>query len=55
MFCVFFMVFGEDICVEGSPLVCHIENNLKWPMALMRVRSKRFDPEKLVVFDLVVL
>lgn len=49
------MVFGEDICVEGSPLVCHIENNLKWPMALMRVRSKRFDPEKLVVFDLVVL
>jgi hypothetical protein len=27
--CVFFVGFGEDICVEGSSLVCHIENNFK--------------------------
>jgi len=53
--CVFFVCFGEDICVGGSPLVYHIENNLKQPMVLMRVRLERFDLEKLVVFDLIVL
>lgn len=36
--CVFSVGFGEDICVEGSPLVCHIENNLKWPIVFMRVK-----------------
>jgi hypothetical protein len=37
-FRVFHVGFGEDICVEGSPLVNHIENNLKWPVVLMKVR-----------------
>jgi hypothetical protein len=55
MLCVFLVGIGDDICVEGSPLVCHIEKNLKRPVVLTRVRSKRFDPKKLVVFDLIVL
>ncbi len=39
-FCVFHVGFGEDFCVEGRPLVSHIENNLKWPVVFMKVRSK---------------
>jgi hypothetical protein len=49
-FHVFHVGFGEDFCVEGRLLVGHIENNLKWLVVLMRVRSKRSDPKRLVVF-----
>jgi hypothetical protein len=48
-FHVFHVGFGEDICVEGSPLVSHIENNLKWPMVL--VKSKQSNLGRLVNFD----
>jgi hypothetical protein len=37
-FCVFHVRFGEDIYVEGSLMVSHIENNLKWPVVFMKVR-----------------
>jgi hypothetical protein len=50
-FHVFHVGFGEDFCVEGRFLVSHIENNLKWLVGLMRVRSKRIDPKRLVVFN----
>jgi hypothetical protein len=39
-FCVFHVGFGEDIYVKESPLINHIENNLKWLVVFMRVRSK---------------
>jgi hypothetical protein len=32
-------------------LVIHIENNLKGLMVFMRVKSKRSDLEKIVIFD----
>ncbi len=54
-FCVFHVGYGEDIYVEGSPLVSHIENNLKWPMVLMRRRLKQYDPKRLVVFYYTIL
>jgi hypothetical protein len=50
LFLCFYVGFGEDIYVERSPLVSHIENNLKWLVVLMRVRLERSDPERLVVF-----
>jgi hypothetical protein len=49
-FHVFHVGFGEAVCVEGSPLVNHIDNNLKWPMVLVRVRSKQSNLERLVIF-----
>ncbi len=49
-FHVFHVGFGEDVCVEGSPLVNHIDNNLKWPAVLMKMRSKRSNLERLVIF-----
>jgi hypothetical protein len=50
-FHVFHVGSEEDVYVERSPLVNHIfENNVKWPMVLMRMRSKRSDLKKLVVF-----
>ncbi len=49
-FHVFHVGFGEDVCVEGSPSVSHIENNLKWPMVLVLVRSKQSNLERLVIF-----
>jgi hypothetical protein len=39
-FRVFYVGFREDVYVEGSPLVSHIENNLKWPEVFMKMRSK---------------
>jgi hypothetical protein len=48
-FHVFHVGFGEDVCLEGSPLVNHIDNNLKWPMVLVRVRSKQSNLERLVI------
>ncbi len=50
-FCVFHVGSKEDICVERSHLVNHIENNLKRPMVLMRMRSEQSNPERFVVFD----
>jgi len=50
MLLCFYVGFGEDIYVERSPLVSHIENNLKWPVVLMKVKLERFDPERLVIF-----
>jgi hypothetical protein len=50
-FHVFYVGSGEDVYVEGIPLVSYIENNLKLPMVLMRVRLERFDLERLIVFD----
>jgi hypothetical protein len=50
-FVFFYVGSREDVYVEGSPLVSYIENNLKWSMVLMRVRSTQFDLERLVVFD----
>jgi hypothetical protein len=35
-FHIFYVGAWEDVYVEGSPLVSYIENNLKWPMVLMR-------------------
>jgi hypothetical protein len=35
-FVFFTWVLEKTFCVEGRPLVSHIENNLKWPMVLMR-------------------
>jgi hypothetical protein len=49
-FHVFHVGFGEDVCVEGNPLVNHIDNNLKWPMVLVRVRSKQSNLKRLVIF-----
>ncbi len=49
-FHTFYVGSGEDVYVEGSPLVSYIENNLKRLVVLMRVRSKQFDFERLVVF-----
>jgi hypothetical protein len=43
--------FGEDVCVERSPLVSHIENNLKWPMVLVLVRSKQSNLKKIVILN----
>jgi hypothetical protein len=43
--------FREDVYVEGSPLVSHIENNLKWPEVFMKMRSKWSNLERLVVLD----
>ncbi len=37
-FHVFHVGSGEDVCVNGSPLVNHIENNLKWLVVFMRMR-----------------
>ncbi len=39
-FCVFYVGSREDVYVEGSPLVSYIENNLKQPVVLMRMRSE---------------
>ncbi len=50
-FMFFMWVLGKTFCVEGRLLVSHIENKLKWPMVLMKVRSKWFDPKRLVVFN----
>jgi hypothetical protein len=49
-FHVFYVGFGEDIYVERSPFVSHIENNLKWPVVLMKMKSKRSNLKRLVVF-----
>jgi hypothetical protein len=37
-FHVFHVGYGEDVYVDGSPLVNHIDNNLKWLVALMKVK-----------------
>ncbi len=50
-FRVFYVGFREDVYVEGSPLVSHIENNLKWPEVFMKMRSKWSNLERLVVLD----
>jgi hypothetical protein len=49
-FRVFHVGFGEDIYVDGSPMVNHIENNLKWSVVFMKMRLERSDLEKLIVF-----
>jgi hypothetical protein len=46
----FYVGFGEDSYVERSPLVNHIENNLKWLVVLMKMRLEQSNPERLVVF-----
>jgi hypothetical protein len=55
MLLFFHVGFDEDVCVEGSPLVNHIENNLKRSMVLMKVILMQFDPKKLVIFYYIIL
>jgi hypothetical protein len=43
-FHVFYVGYGEDLYVEGSPLINYIEKNRKRPVVFMRARSKQFDP-----------
>ncbi len=54
-FRVFYVGFREDVYVEGSPLVSHIENNLKWPEVFMKMRSKWSNLERLVILDYTIL
>jgi hypothetical protein len=49
-FFVFHVDSREDIYVEGSPMVNHIENNLKQRMMLMKVKLKQFNCKRLIVF-----
>ncbi len=50
MFLCFYVGYGEDVYVEKSPMVNHIENNLKRPVVLMIVKSEWSNPKRLVIF-----